>query len=206
MKKKSSKKKILIIIIILIIVGILGVLTLKKLFPKDKEQEVKVIKEIKGYGYKLNENETNIYKDEFYKLEEILTNNEINYEEYAMQVAKLFIIDFYTLDNKLSKNDIGGTEFIKESMRDNFIEEARSTFYKYLEVKSDKRTQKLPIVSEILDTSIENATFKYNDKTVDENAYRVTISWNYKEDLGYETEAKMILVNENNKLYIIEMN
>ena len=123
-----------------------------------------------------------------------------------MSVAKLFIIDFYTLDNKLSKNDIGGTDFIKESMRDNFIEEARSTFYKYVEVKSNKRTQKLPVVSEIIEAYVENTSFKYNDKTIDENAYKVTISWDYKEDLGYETEAKMILVNENNKLYIIEMN
>ena len=206
MKKKSSKKKILVFIIVLIIIGIICLLGFKFLFSNDNEQEVKVIKEIKGYGYKLNENETDIYKDEFYKLEEILTSDEINYEEYAKGVAKLFIIDFYTLDNKLSKNDIGGTEFIKESMRDNFIEEARSTFYKYLEVKSDKRMQNLPEVSEIVDVSVENTTFKYNDKTVDENAYKVTISWNYKEDLGYETEAKMILVNENNKLYIIEMN
>lgn len=206
MKKKSSKKKILVFIIVLIIIGIICLLGFKFLFSNDNEQEVKVIKEIKGYGYKLNENETDIYKDEFYKLEEILTSDEINYEDYAKGVAKLFIIDFYTLDNKLSKNDIGGTEFIKESMRDNFIEEARSTFYKYLEVKSDKRMQNLPEVSEIVDVSVENTSFKYSDKTVDENAYKVTISWNYKEDLGYETEAKMILVNENNKLYIIEMN
>ena len=206
MKKKSSKKKILIFIIVLIIIGIICLLGFKFLSSNDNEQEVKVIKEIKSHGYKLNENETDIYKDEFYKLEEILTSDEINYEDYAKGVAKLFIIDFYTLDNKLSKNDIGGTEFIKESMRDNFIEEARSTFYKYLEVKSDKRMQNLPEVSEIVDVSVENTTFKYNDKTMDENAYKVTISWNYKEDLGYETEAKMILVNENNKLYIIEMN
>lgn len=204
--KKSSKKKILILIIILIVVVIISLIGVKVLFSNDEEQEVKVIKEIKGYEYRLNENETELYKDEFYKLEEILTSDEINYEEYAKGVAKLFIIDFYTLDNKLSKNDIGGTEFIKQSMRDNFIEEARSTFYKYIEVKSDKRNQKLPIVSEITNINIEKASFTYNDKTTDENAYKINISWNYKEDLAYEKEAKMILVKENEKLYIIEMN
>ena len=91
-------------------------------------------------------------------------------------------------------------------MRDNFIEEARSTFYKYLEVKSDKRVQNLPVVSEITDVLVEDTEFKYADKTIDENAYKVTISWLYEEDLGYETETKMVLVNENNKLYIVEMN
>lgn len=207
MKKKSkSKKNKIIIFIVFIIVLCISLLAGFKVLFNEEEQEIKVIKEIKNYGYKLNENETDIYKEEFYNLEKILASNEVDYEEYAKSIAKLFIIDFYTLDNKLSKNDIGGIEFIKESMRDNFIEEARSTFYKYVEVKSDKRTQKLPIVSEIIDESIENASFTYSDKTVDENAYKITISWDYVEDLGYEKEAKMILVKEDKKLYIIEMN
>ena len=207
MKKKSkSKKNKIIIFIVFIIVLCISLLAGFKVLFNEEEQEIKVIKEIKNYGYKLNENETDIYKEEFYNLEKILASNEVDYEEYAKSIAKLFIIDFYTLDNKLSKNDIGGIEFIKESMRDNFIEEARSTFCKYVEVKSDKRTQKLPIVSKIIDESIENASFTYSDKTVDENAYKITISWDYVEDLGYEKEAKMILVKEDKKLYIIEMN
>lgn len=206
MKKKSkSKKNKIIIFIVFIIVLCISLLAGFKVLFNEEEQEIKVIKEIKNYGYKLNENETDIYKEEFYNLEKILASNEVDYEEYAKSIAKLFIIDFYTLDNKLSKNDIGGIEFIKESMRDNFIEEARSTFCKYVEVKSDKRTQKLPIVSKIIDESIENASFTYSDKTVDENAYKITISWDYVEDLGYEKEAKMILVKEDKKLYIIEM-
>lgn len=203
--KKSKLLKVLIVLVLIFCVIIL-VLFGSKLLTDKEPNEVKILKEIKGYGYKLDENETEIYKSEFDKLENILTQDEINYEDYAKQVAKLFIIDFYTLDNKLSKNDIGGVEFIKESMRDNFIEEARSTFYKYLEVKSDKRVQNLPVVSEITDVLVEDTEFKYADKTIDENAYKVTISWLYEEDLGYETETKMVLVNENNKLYIVEMN
>ena len=203
--KKSKLLKILIVLVL--IIGVFAIVLFGSKVLTDKEpNEVKVLKEIKSHGYKLDETETEIYKSEFDELENILSQDEINYEDYAKQVAKLFIIDFYTLDNKLSKNDIGGVEFIKESMRDNFIEEARSTFYKYLEVKSDKRTQNLPVVSEITEVLVEDTEFKYADKTIDENAYKVTISWVYEEDLGYETETKMILVNENNKLYIVEMN
>ena len=204
MKKKSKLKKLLIILIILVIIAIIGILVYNFFF-KNKEKEVKVIKSIPEYGYDLRENETKLYKNEFEKLDDILSEKDVNYEDYAKEIARLFIIDFYTLTNKQSKNDIGGTEFIKESMRDNFIEEARSTFYRYLEVESDNRNQDLPEVSEITNVEIEDTSFTYSDETVDENAYRVKITWDYKEDFGYETEASMIIVREDNKLYIVEM-
>lgn len=203
--KKSKLKIVIIMLFIIIILSLIGVFGYLKIFNKEDDNEVKVVKKIDNYNYNLKENETKLYSDNFDELEKLLKSDEINYESYAKSVAKLFIIDFYTLTNKLSKNDIGGTEFIKESMRDNFIEEARSTFYKYLEVKSDKRTQKLPEVSNINEVTVESAEFKYSDKTIDKNVYRVTISWEYIEDLGYENEAKMIIVKENNKLYIVEM-
>lgn len=202
---KNKKKKVLVILILIIILLIAGILIYKLSLNKNDEPQVKVIKSIEEYNYNLNDNETKLYKTEFDNLYDILTNDEVDYEAYAKSVAKLFVIDFYTLDNKLSKNDIGGTDFIKDSMKDNFIEEARSTFYKYLEVKNDERMQRLPIVNEITDVLIENTTFTYADKTIDENAYKVTISWNYEEDLGYETTAKMIIVKEDKKLYIVEM-
>lgn len=213
--KKS--KKILITLIIIVILSIIGIL-LYNYFSKDEPKEVKTIKSIPEYGYELKENETKLYKDEFDNLDKILSKKEVDYEEYAKQIAKLFIIDFYTLDNKLSKNDIGGTDFIKDDMRDNFIEEARSTFYKYLEVNSSDRNQELPIVSEIKDVEIENTTFVIKDsrtttsktktttsKGTQVDAYKVTISWDYKEDYGYEKEANMIIIKEDKKLYIVEM-
>ena len=187
----------------IILIAIIGLIVYKMVFNNSQE-EVKIIKRIKDYDYNLKENETELYKTEFNELDKILSKKNVDYEEYAKSIAKLFIIDFYTLDNKLSKNDIGGTEFIKEDMRDNFIEEARSTFYKYVEV-IDGRTQELPEVSNITDVSVEKAEFKYSDNTIDENAYKVSISWDYVEDLGYEKEASMIIVKQDKKLYIVEM-
>lgn len=199
--KKS--RKIIISLIVIILIAIIGLIVYKTVFNNSQE-EVKIIKSIKDYDYNLKENETELYKTEFNELDRILSKKNVDYEEYAKSIAKLFIIDFYTLDNKLSKNDIGGTEFIKEDMRDNFIEEARSTFYKYVEV-IDGRTQELPEVSNITDVSVEKAEFKYSDNTIDENAYKVSISWDYVEDLGYEKEASMIIVKQDKKLYIVEM-
>lgn len=199
--KKS--RKIIISLIVIILIAIIGLIVYKTVFNNSQE-EVKIIKSIKNYDYNLKENETELYKTEFNELDKILSKKNVDYEEYAKSIAKLFIIDFYTLNNKLSKNDIGGTEFIKEDMRDNFIEEARSTFYKYVEV-IDGRTQELPEVSSITDVSVEKTEFKYSDKTIDENAYKVSISWDYVEDLGYEKEASMIIVKQDKKLYIVEM-
>ncbi len=199
--KKS--RKIIISLIVIILIAIIGLIVYKTVFNNSQE-EVKIIKSIKDYDYNLKENETELYKTEFNELDKILSKKNVDYEEYAKSIAKLFIIDFYTLNNKLSKNDIGGTEFIKEDMRDNFIEEARSTFYKYVEV-IDGRTQELPEVSSITDVSVEKTEFKYSDKTIDENAYKVSISWDYVEDLGYEKEASMIIVKQDKKLYIVEM-
>ena len=216
----KKTKKIILVILILIIIVLAVLLLYKKFYNKEDKREVKVIKTISNYGYNLDENETKIYKDEFNNLDEILSNNSVNYEEYAKSIAKLFIIDFYTLNNKLSKNDIGGTEFIEPTIKDNFIEQARSTFYRYIEVKTDKRNQKLPEVSKIDDIKLENTTFTIKDITTTAtkkrrrtstskgtlvDAYKVTISWSYKEDLGYETDAKMIIIKKDNKLYIVEM-
>ncbi len=218
--KKS--KKILIALIIVVILAIIGIL-LYSYFSKDEPKEVKTIKSISEYGYELKENETKLYKDEFENLDKILSEKDVDYEEYAKSIAKLFIIDLYTLDNKLSKNDIGGTDFIKEDMKDNFIEEVRSTFYKYLEVDSKDRNQDLPEVSRITNISIENTTFVIKDtktttasskskyKTTTKNvgetvdAYKVSITWDYKEDFGYENNANMIIIKEGKKLYIVEM-
>ncbi len=219
--KKS--KKILIFLIIIIIILIVALLSYEFLFDSNEPNEVKVVKKISDYGYELKENETKLYKDEFENLDKILSEKEVDYEKYAKSIAKLFIIDLYTLDNKLSKNDIGGLDFIKDDMKDNFVEEVRSTFYKYLEVDSDNRNQDLPEVSEITNVSLENTTFVIKDTktttttskskyktatksfgtTVD--AYKVNITWDYKEDFGYENEANMIIIKEGKKLYIVEM-
>ena len=201
---KTRKKRytsIIIILVILLILGIIGFIYLNK----DEEKSViKVERTIPGYEYTLEENEIEIYKDTFKKLESILDEEEIDKEEYAKCISELFIIDFYTLDNKLSKNDIGGVQFVYPSIKDNFVEKARSTFYKYLEVK-EGRTQSLPVVSEITSVLAEKTLFKVKDTKENKEAYKVSISWEYEEDLDYEKEAIIYVVEESNKLYIIEM-
>ena len=214
-------KKLIKLIIIIMIIALVG---FGSYYAYDnyvkKSDDVKVVKKIKNYGYELSSNETALYKEKFNELDKILSKKSIDYEAYAKKISELFIIDFYTLDNKLSKNDIGGVQFIKESMRDNFIEEARSTFYKYVEQK-DNRTQKLPVVSKINSIEVNETTFTvdYNDdnessttknttqKTsgVEYEAYKISISWSYLKNLGYEKKANLIIIKDGKMLYIVEM-
>ena len=76
--KKS--KKILIALIVLVLLLIIGMLVYMFFFKTD-ENEVKVIKTISKYGYTLDENETALYKEEFEKLDKVLTAKDVNYED-----------------------------------------------------------------------------------------------------------------------------
>ena len=171
----------------------------------NSEPKVKVLKKINNYDYTLKENATKIYKDEFNELSDILDKDEVSYEDYAKSIAKLFVIDFYTLDNKLSKNDVGGTEFVYPDIADNFIEHARSTVYRYIKVNDGDKNDELPEVSEISNIELIETTFTFKEDKSTIPAYKVNIMWEYKEDMGYEKEANIIIVKKDNKLYIVEM-
>lgn len=201
-KKKKKTGKIIFIILLVIALCVGGYFVYEKYYKKD-EPTVKIIKKITKYNYKLGDNKSKLYKKYFDELEDVLENEDVDYDEYAKVVSKLFITDFYTLNNKKSKNDIGGLDFIKDDMKDNFIDQARSTFYRY--IKLDSNEDDLPEVSEVISVDVEKTTFTYSDGSTDENAYKVNITWEYNEDLGYEKEANMILVKDDIKLYIIEM-
>ena len=92
----------------------------------------------------------------FFKLKEQLSQDQINEEQYAKLVAQLFVADFYTINNKISNDDIGGIQFVHPDIRANFILKAKDTIYKY--VKNNiygNRHQELPIVTNV---KIENIT------------------------------------------------
>lgn len=211
-----KKIRRLLLILILIVLIAIGAYYVYENYIKESD-EPKVIKRIDKYDYELNNKETKLYKTTFDELDKILSKKNVNYDSYAKTISKLFIIDFYTLDNKLSKNDIGGVQFIKDSMKDNFIEQARGTFYRYVEQK-EGRSQKLPVVSKITSVNTEKTTYivedinatttkRVNKKTegTEYEAYNVSISWDYEKDLGYETTANLTLIKDGKKLYIVEM-
>ncbi len=193
--KKIIKIVLIVLIIALLVVG--AYFAYDKFIKKeDKASGSKVTKEIKNYDYVLKDDATKEYKKLFNQLVSELNNKEIDEEKYAKLIAEMFVRDFYTLNDKKSKNDIGGVEFIYSPSQNNFVLEASDTMYKYIEHNLyDNRTQKLPEVATVTIDEITTGIQKYNNLT-DEKAYSLKISITYKEDLGYPTSITMIIGHE----------
>ncbi len=201
-KMRPNKRfKLIILILIAIIVLMLSFILLKKfVFKPSGNGNAGVVDEIKTHGYTLKENSPAEYKKMYKELEKILSSDEIDEEAYAKQIARMLVFDFYNIDSKISKNDIGGAQFILEKYRNNFILEASETVYKYVEhnIYGD-RTQELPVVTSTEVTDIKKSTYSYDD-IVDDNCYVINVAVTYKKDLGYPTEVTVKLVHNGDKL------
>lgn len=210
MKKKKKNKinlKRLIIVILVIIVVIFGIIVVKdKLFGKKEVQEqAKVVDKLDKYGYELNDNETKYYNDLFKKLKEELNKDKVNEEEYAKLISQLFLADYFNLDNKISKNDVGGVQFVYKDYQTNFIKKSTDEVYKYVESDIYKnRKQKLPSITNVEVLDISQDSFDYLEKT-DENAYTVELKISYKEDMGYQQNVTLVLIHSGIKLEIAKM-
>lgn len=191
-----NKKGIKIIIIFLLIVGALVLLYYNFFNKNNKVDEVFIADSIIDYDYTLYSNKSDLYKSNFKVLKNILSNKSVNYEEYAKTVSKLFVIDFYSLDDKITNTDVGGVVFIHPSIRENFILKAEDTIYKSIISNLDgKRVQVLPEVKDV-----EVIDFKSED-----NKYFSTIKIKYIKDLDYPKEVRVVMVIEDNKIFIVEV-
>lgn len=203
--KKNKKIIIPIIIILLVTLSIGGYLIFKQTTDKSTSAKTKVVDKIDNYGYTLEKDATNLYKDLFKKLQKVLNENEVNEEEYAKLIAQMASSDFYTLDNKMSKNDIGGSQFIYEPYRKNFVLEASETVYKYIQHNLyGTRTQQLPEVDQVDVEEIKQESYKYK-KISDEKAYTVKVKLVYKKDMGYPSNVTVKLLHNNKKLEVYYM-
>lgn len=207
MRKVLNKNKLFYFVMISLILVVIIVIGLKFTFEflvKDDKNVVtkKELDSLELYGYTLDDYDSDLYKEYFNDLKGTLNSKEVNYEDYAKEIVKLFVSDFYTLDNKLTSSDIGGVEFIPSDMVENFKMHAGDTMYNHVKTNIyGDRVQKLPIVKSVEVTNIENITYTYKDKEY--SAYRVSARWEYQEDLGYKNNEIFTLIKDNNKLYIV---
>lgn len=200
-KIKKSFKILLFVVIILVLVFVGYKLTNKK----TEDKKVKVEDSLEEYGYVLNENETQYYKDLFKELKKVLNSDNVDEEKYATLVGQLFLADFYNLDNKITKNDIGGVQFVYTPYQSDFSKFAVESIYHYVENSLyEKRDQELPIVTSVDITNIKQTSFDYQEKT-DKEAWTFNYKINYEKDLGYQTEGTMTLVHNEKKLEIVDL-
>lgn len=199
--KTSSFRKVLIIVLVIgTIIGLFYYSNRKKL------QVITIISSIDEYGYYLESNATDVYKKYYDELNSLLDKKEIDEKEYASLISKLFVIDFYTLNNKITNKNIGGVQFIHSNLKDKFIDESSNTIYKY--VKSNlygNRKQKLPEVKTVDVEKIDEIEYKNGDYK-DDTGYEVVVDVKYVRNYDYPETVRLKLINENDKLVIVEIN
>lgn len=204
-KKKNNKKKIIIILIAVVIV-FAGIFVAKSVLFKEKAAPVaKVVDKLDDYGYTLEDDATKYYKGLFNDLKKTLSKDNVDEEEYAKLVSQLFLADYFNLENKISKNDVGGVQYVYTPYQESFIKKSMDEVYRYVEsdIYGDRK-QELPVVSSVDVNDIKTITHEYGDQT-DEKAYSVDLSISYEEDMGYQANATLVLVHNKNKLEIVKM-
>ena len=201
MKKKYKVVLRIIIIAILLLVVVYGLV--KFLGPKE-ENGPKVVDAIKSYDYTLDDRDSELMKETYNELKSILNDKNINMEEYAKTIAKLFVIDLFTIENKHNKYDVGGTEYVYPDSRENFKLKVEDTLYKTVKTNTDgKRKQNLPAVKSV---NVENC--EKSEYTIGESdkytSFIIDLSWEYESDLGYDKKAQVTCIEKENKVYIVE--
>ena len=204
MKLKKKVKVMLILAIILISTG-LGFIAYESIKPKAVKTAT-VENEIEEYGYTLKSTRNDRYKEAFQELKDILSKKDVDEKAYVEQISKMFIMDFYTLNDKLANTDVGGIDFVHTDAKTNFLEKSEDTVYKYVENDIyGNRDQKLPEVTKVTIDTIENIEYTIGTDFTDDFAYQVEVSIEYKEDMDYPTKATLIFVHEDNKLSLVEV-
>lgn len=205
--KKLNKDKLITFLFVIFGVAFISLLAFRiyeDFYKKNSNITVQLAK-LELYGYILDKSDTKLYKQYFGELEEVLKSKNINYKTYAELLSKLYIVDFYTLNNKMSSTDIGSLEFVHPDIVDNFKLKAKDTVYKYIKVNYDgKREQSLPEVKSVKIKKIIDTEYVYNEKIYD--GYQIECSWTYEEDLGYQTKSLITVIKDGTKLYVSESN
>lgn len=206
---KNKKKRIIVTILVVILVVLLIAFAVNIGKDDNKDKKPKVVDEIKKFSYTVSETDTKLFKDTFKKLKETLSKDEVDNKEYAKLISELFVIDFYTLDNKKTKNDVGGVQFVYEKHKTDFVDKAREGMYKQVKSNLDNnRKQNLPEVETVEVTSVEevvpSAIFESEEfaNVTEAEAYEIKLNWTYKNNDNFQTEATIVVVKDGDKLSI----
>lgn len=208
MRLKKKVKRIILVFLIIALLVVCGFFVKDKFFDKEEVKETKVLKTIDKYGYTLKDNKTSKYKKMFEELNEILTEDPVDEEEYVKKITEMFIYDFYSLDDKASKTDIGGVDFVHKDVLQNFLVAAEDTYYKYVESNIYKnRQQRLPVVGDVTIESVKNDTYTIAGGETDDKAYYVKVNWDYTDNSfdSYQKTAELVFVHNDIRLDLVEL-
>lgn len=206
----KKKYKVLLIIILLLILMVIGCFVYKQFFYKQEipseNPPIQITNQIDEFGYTLEDRDTSLFKEKFESLKTLLNKEEYDKKEYITLISELFIIDLYTINNKISKYDVGGLEYVYTDAVSSLKSVVQNSIYKNVENNIDgTRSQSLPEVSSISVTSVTDYTYTMPDKSKVEG-YKVVLSWSYVNSLGYDTEGTLLLIPNGNKYGVVYFN
>ena len=115
--------------ILLIIITFILITLFKPSNNNNTKEPVQIKDNMENYDYYLTDNATSYYEELYGQLKNILNEDTVDDKSFAETIAKLFITDVFTLDNKISSSDIGGLQFIHSKFKDDFISIAKTTLY-----------------------------------------------------------------------------
>lgn len=197
-KKKSKLKIFLIILLILLVIAGGAFLVWKLVFDKEETGtavQVKELDNLSDYSYVLTDRDSSYYKSEFEELKKIVNVDEVDEEAYAVQVARMFIIDLYTMNTKVNKYDIGGIEFIHIDAKDKYEKKVMDTLYsQMLDDTYGDRKQVLPEVNSLETISTEKMTYSVLGK--EQTCYLTKFNVGYVADLKYDTKQSVVVCQE----------
>lgn len=206
----KRKYKVLLSILAILILIASGIFVYCKFFKTNSSSApintIKVTNSIDKYGYTLEDRDTALFKEKFEELKTLLNKEDYDKEEYVKLISQLFIIDLYTIDNKISRYDVGGMEYVYSKAQSSLKSVAENSLYKTVENNLDNtRTQSLPLVSDITVDDISSYDYTMPDDS-EVSGYRVKLSWTYKTNMGYDTKGTLVLIPEGEKYGVVYFN
>ena len=134
---------------------------------------------------------------EFNKLKDLDDDKEI-----ASQVAKLFVIDLFSIKYKVNKYEVTSVQYFYSTKRDMHRQKVLDEFYTFVEDNSyGDRDQELPEVKNVEVTNIKTDKYKLDEEKVD--SYVVDLSIEYVKDMGYDKKGEVILVKDGNNISVV---
>ncbi len=202
----KNKYKILLISVfcIIAILAIVAVIYFTT-DESEKKETIKVLESLDGFPYVLKENDSKLEKDLFYELEKVLSEKETDNQVFAELIAQLFVVDVFSLDNKLNKYDIGGLEFILNTEQEKFKNLMSDSLYDVIQNNYDgKRKQELPAVNSVKVNECTEGKITFDNEEL--LAYDIILEWTYEKDLGYDTSASLKVMKKDNLMYVVSYN
>ena len=198
-KQKSKIKKVLTVLLVVILIAGGIVVVWNFVFKKDNKeaQSVKELAKLEEYGYTLTDLDSKYFKSEFEALEIILEAESVDEKEYVTQVAKMFVIDLYSLNTKVNKYDIGGGEYYHSTKRAMYEQKVMDTLYStLLDNTFGDRKQELPEVKSVEVKNVEEDTYEIDKAKHD--SYVVELEIAYVKSMGYDEKVTVTLIKEDN--------